>query len=395
MPSHSPGRPFAPLAEHLTSLRRGARLTQRDLAAAASVSRSAVQLAESGTSAPGEAVLDAYLTTCRASEADRATAHLLRRHGRTVQRRRLPGLGAPALALIETRADLSAALAAAYERAGAPPLRTISRLAPGLPPVPPTSAWRMAGRRGLPPTSAQLATFLTACRVGPAEQDLYQEAYRRVTADRRVRQIPSPGNYQPEPPRNPALPPPEEHDQDERRGAVVPSGTRPPEAVPDITFVAFHARNHQQFLRYAQVHMGETDAEAVVDDVFTCLLGIWPEALAQPSPQAIAWELLRRRIHHHRIRQAASPGLVDTAEFGALRHQSRAKLAEAESKLGLYTAILGLPDRQYDVVLLTYLLGLSRSKVAELMGVSEGTVRSHVSTARRLLASKLRWDLVL
>ncbi|MEH0656019.1 helix-turn-helix transcriptional regulator [Streptomyces scabiei] len=81
----APQRPYAHLAEHLTELRRAARLPQRTLAEAANISRGAVQRAESGTAAPTPAVLDAYLHACRAGEADRARARLLRTRGRTAQ----------------------------------------------------------------------------------------------------------------------------------------------------------------------------------------------------------------------------------------------------------------------------------------------------------------------
>ncbi|MET9116656.1 helix-turn-helix transcriptional regulator [Streptomyces longwoodensis] len=114
-------RPFAGLAQHLTALRRAA-LLQRVLAAAANISRGAVQRTESGTAAPTPAVLDAYLRACRANEADQARARRLRTRGRTAQRDRLHDLSVPAPDFITTKRDLALALAELYERAGAPSL---------------------------------------------------------------------------------------------------------------------------------------------------------------------------------------------------------------------------------------------------------------------------------
>ncbi|MFK0143277.1 helix-turn-helix domain-containing protein [Streptomyces murinus] len=176
------GRPFAALAAHLISLRRAARLTQRALAERASISRGAVQRAESGTAAPCLTVLDAYLRACSAVPAEQARARVLRNRGRAGRRNRLSRLNAPSPALLRTRDDLGAALGAAYERAGSPPLRTLNL--PGRAPVPPTTAWRIVNRKGLPATVRQMLTFLTACGVAPAEQRLYAAAYRLVTADR-------------------------------------------------------------------------------------------------------------------------------------------------------------------------------------------------------------------
>ncbi|MFC9652748.1 helix-turn-helix domain-containing protein [Streptomyces sp. NPDC056937] len=191
-PAGTPDGPFAALAEHLVCLRRAARLTQRALAEAASISRGTVQRAESGAAAPSPAVLDAYLRACRASAPDKTRARLLRNRGRTALRGRLRSLDAPKPALIHTEDDLGAALAAVYERAGAPSLRELSRLVPHRPPLPPTTAWRIVHRMGLPASLEQLVTFLTACGVRPAEQRLYAEAYSLFTAVRGVRVTPTP-----------------------------------------------------------------------------------------------------------------------------------------------------------------------------------------------------------
>ncbi|MER5549530.1 helix-turn-helix transcriptional regulator [Streptomyces sp. NPDC002589] len=185
----APQRPFDRLADHLTALRRAARLTQRALAQTAHISRGAVQRAESGTAAPSTHVLDAYVRACGGGPAETARAHLLRNRGRTTQRDRLHTLKAPAPPLIHTEDDLGAALAAAYERAGAPCLSN-ARLTPGQKPLPRTTAWRIINRKGLPATTAQLVTFLTACGTRPAEHRPYINAYHRITAKRAVRPVP-------------------------------------------------------------------------------------------------------------------------------------------------------------------------------------------------------------
>lgn len=190
MTSPSPAaRSFADLAELLVALRRDARLSQRDLAARANISRGTVQKAESGRTAPSALLLDAYLKACGADSRTVKRAHRLRVHGRAVQRGRLRELNAPAPTLIHDRHDLAVALAVAYERAGAPPLG--DRLLIGdRKPLPRTTAWRIVKRKGLPANVTQLVTFLTACDISPAVQRLYTDAYRRVTAARPVRPAP-------------------------------------------------------------------------------------------------------------------------------------------------------------------------------------------------------------
>ncbi|MFE0178877.1 helix-turn-helix domain-containing protein [Streptomyces sp. NPDC059002] len=183
----SPKRPYARLAEFLLGLRREACLTQRKLADTAKISRGAVQRAESGTAAPSRTILNAYIRACGGTSQEQARATALRNQGRTVARDRLGSLNAPAPAYIRTRDDLAAALAVLYERAGAPPLRELSRLAPDRPPLPATTAWRIVHRKSLPTTTQQLTTFLHACQIRPADALFYLEAYTRLTDGLRVR----------------------------------------------------------------------------------------------------------------------------------------------------------------------------------------------------------------
>ncbi|MEU3400791.1 helix-turn-helix domain-containing protein [Streptomyces filamentosus] len=193
-------RPYADLADHLKALRRAARLSQRGLAERAHVSRGAVQRLESGTAPPTTSVLDACLLACRAGGPERTDAFHLLKRGRTAQRGKLPGLKAYGLRLdfISTKRELGLALAAAYERAGAPSLSD-TRLMSGRKPLPRTTAWRIVNGKGLPATTEQLVTFLTACGVSHATQSKYIHAYRHVTAQRGTPRLP-PRAHRPPPP---------------------------------------------------------------------------------------------------------------------------------------------------------------------------------------------------
>lgn len=161
-----------------------------------------------------------------------------------------------------------------------------------------------------------------------------------------------------------------------------------------VEFTAFHSQNHQAFLGYARWELGDGKvAEAVVDDVFTFLLQVWPEALLEASLPGFAWSQLREHVARYKAAEVVPVALVQTAQFAALRRASRRHLkAQPVSTLGLYEAIAELPERVYDVVLLTFVLGRERSQVAQLMGISPTTVRSHIYTARWLLAAKINLD---
>ncbi|MFD3682389.1 RNA polymerase sigma factor [Streptomyces sp. NPDC058613] len=161
-----------------------------------------------------------------------------------------------------------------------------------------------------------------------------------------------------------------------------------------VDFTAFHSQQHRAYLRYAHLQLGNAqDAEEIVDDVFTFLLEVWPYALREASLHAFAWAALREHVE----RRLAVPGrrvaMVETAWFASLRRSSRDRLELLESKLGLYAAIAELPsEKQYDVVLLSFVLGNDSDTVGRMMGISPATVRSHIRGARRTLSRELGVD---
>ncbi len=157
-----------------------------------------------------------------------------------------------------------------------------------------------------------------------------------------------------------------------------------------VDFTAFHSQQHRAYLRYAHLQLGNPkDAEEVVDDVFTFLLKVWRQALKEASLHGFAWAVLREHVARRLAALGRQVAMVETAWFAALRRSSRERLELLESKLGLYAAIAGLSERQYDVVLLAFLLGNDSDTVARMMGITPATVRSHIRGARRTLSRKL------
>ncbi|MFF1459695.1 hypothetical protein [Streptomyces sp. NPDC058330] len=91
---------------------------------------------------------------------------------------------------MRTAYDLSAALAAAYEHAGAPSPTALTRPAAGQTPIPRTTAWRIIHRKALPANTAQLQTFLDVCRVSRRAQQHYHDAFEHIVATRARRNAP-------------------------------------------------------------------------------------------------------------------------------------------------------------------------------------------------------------
>ncbi|MEU9211210.1 hypothetical protein AB0D27_25525 [Streptomyces sp. NPDC048415] len=106
------------------------------------------------------------------------------RRARIEERGRLRTLNAPAPAGVRNEADLLTALAAAYEKDGAPPLRTLQSRA-GMAGdkvyvLPVTNASRMVNRERLPTNQRQYEAFLTGCGIPEHALDPWRQAWHRA-----------------------------------------------------------------------------------------------------------------------------------------------------------------------------------------------------------------------
>ncbi|MFH8371381.1 RNA polymerase sigma factor [Streptomyces sp. NPDC018031] len=159
---------------------------------------------------------------------------------------------------------------------------------------------------------------------------------------------------------------------------------------PPLDFQTFYKRYHRVYLRYAHLHLGDRSAAIeTVETVFVQLLESWPKVLSEASVQRYTVSVLRHTIASRLAVTGRTSALVETAVFDRVRAAVRRQLEVMESSLGLYGAIARLPERQMDVIVFRFVLGYTPEQVAEIMGVSCGTVRSHTHAARRQLAREL------
>lgn len=184
------------------------------------------------------------------------------------------------------------------------------------------------------------------------------------------------------------------------RGANAPSPSDAPgedtrQGRLGLTFDAFHDYHRELWMRYAHTQVGERPAaESVVDTACARLKSDWKHALAQESVSRYAWSLLKEEVHRWLDGRGLQPLLVGTAAFHAaigklLLHETRDEFTVLEGELGLYGAIADLPERQYDIIILRFVLGNDEERVAEHLGIELATVRSQVQHARRRLAREL------
>ncbi len=185
--------------------------------------------------------------------------------------------------------------------------------------------------------------------------------------------------------------------------APAKSPTRAEEAEADdarrrlrLSFDAFDASHHRLWLRYAHTQVGGREAaQRVVEDACRHLMDHWVHALRQPSLTAYAWTVLKEHVARWLSERGRRPLLAETAAFHAaarktLLYELRDEFAVLEGEIELYGAISRLPERQYDAVVLRYVLGCSEEEVAGYLGFETAVVRSHIRYAKRRLARELR-----
>jgi RNA polymerase sigma-70 factor (sigma-E family) len=94
----------------------------------------------------------------------------------------------------------------------------------------------------------------------------------------------------------------------------------------------------------------------------------------------------RRRVESHYLEAARAAADVrgretqESAEATAARHDDEAHLLEAVRRL---------PQRQREVVVLRYYADLSEQQIAEALGISTGSVKTHASRALGVLRTSL------
>ncbi|MCF3963690.1 RNA polymerase sigma factor, partial [Streptomyces fuscigenes] len=162
-----------------------------------------------------------------------------------------------------------------------------------------------------------------------------------------------------------------------------------------LTLHSFITHHDRLWLRYAHTRTGsERAARAIVEATCARIAADWPRIREEGSLPGRARALLadetgRWLRRHGRPPVPAAAAASRAAVRALLLHETRGALAALEGETGLYGAIAALPGRQYDVMVLRYVLRAPDEEVAAYLGIEPATVRSHVRHARRRLARVL------
>ncbi len=161
-----------------------------------------------------------------------------------------------------------------------------------------------------------------------------------------------------------------------------------------LDFEAFYLGHQEAFHAYAEVHFGTWEAaEEVIHEVFLEIHAGWPQLLSGGNLEQGAWAIVRRVVHNRLDREGRGPAFVINGPIAQALDRAlltaRDKLQKMESSSGLYEAIAELPDRQFEVIVLRYVLGYPTAKVAWYIGIDDRTVGHHLRRAKERLRLKL------
>ncbi|MEU1159320.1 sigma-70 family RNA polymerase sigma factor [Streptomyces sp. NPDC005921] len=161
-----------------------------------------------------------------------------------------------------------------------------------------------------------------------------------------------------------------------------------------LDFEAFYLGHQEPFHAYAEIHFGTREAaEEVIHEVFLQIHAGWTELLSSGSLEQGAWAIMRRAVHDRLEREGRAPAFVFNGPIAQALAPAlataRDKLQKMESTSGVYEAIAELPNRQFEVIVLRYILGYPTAKVAWYVGIDERTVGHHLRRGKERLRIKL------
>lgn len=160
-------------------------------------------------------------------------------------------------------------------------------------------------------------------------------------------------------------------------------------------FAALYRRHQATIYRFARLMTGSSQmAEDVVQDVFLALMR---HASRYDAARASLTSYLYGSARHHTRRRLLRDRLFVAVDNRALDARGltdggvvAGELVRACELRELRAAILTLPARYREVIVLCDLQDVSYAETATAIGCAVGTVRSRLHRARQLLAQKMR-----
>jgi RNA polymerase sigma-70 factor (sigma-E family) len=157
----------------------------------------------------------------------------------------------------------------------------------------------------------------------------------------------------------------------------------------DARVVALYDAHYRSLVGLAALVVdGRDEAEEIVQDAFVRLYSSFGR-LRDPDRslaylRSIVLNLARKRLRHRAVVRRRTP------EVERDRVTDDASASTPDERAAVLQAVRTLPARQADCVLLRYYQGCTDAEVAKALGISIGTVKTHLHRAHAALAVELR-----
>jgi RNA polymerase sigma-70 factor (ECF subfamily) len=164
-------------------------------------------------------------------------------------------------------------------------------------------------------------------------------------------------------------------------------------AVSDKSFENLVNEHGRQVLRTATRVLRDANlAQDVHQEVFLSVWRRWSQYNGQVNWPAYLYRATVRKaleVAQQRVACRGPAGAFERPPDGVTANEPAGVLQADELEQRLAAALARLPDRQADAFILSRLEGLETTRIAELMGCSEPTVRVHLHRAVIKLAQDL------
>lgn len=146
----------------------------------------------------------------------------------------------------------------------------------------------------------------------------------------------------------------------------------------------FRETNRRAFAFALQLAGHRDDAMDIVQEAYLRLHGRWAECAAPEKAAAWLYTIIRNlAIDHLRRRARRAEAEIDSRILASAQEGPEADAARSERARRLWAAIASLPPEQREILLLRDWHGLNYSEIADVLGLSLGTVSSRIHHARQ------------
>jgi RNA polymerase sigma-70 factor (sigma-E family) len=162
----------------------------------------------------------------------------------------------------------------------------------------------------------------------------------------------------------------------------------------DTALEELYAAHWRQLVRLSVLLVHDVGtAEEVVQDAFVAVHAQWPRLRDHDKALAYLRQAVVNRsrsvLRHRAVVRRHAEAVADQPPVSSAAEGADAAALAGDRRRAVLDALASLPDRQREVLALRYYLDLSEAEIAEALGITRGSVKSHASRGAASLRSLL------